>query len=43
MKQAALPPSKLLQIEIELRLEGAEADRAGLDPAADVGEDIRGR
>jgi len=30
--QPALPPGKLLQIKVELRLDGAEPYRAGLDP-----------
>ena len=38
--QPALPSCKLLQVEIELRLDGAERDRAGLDPTADVSKEI---
>ena len=40
--EPALPSRKLLQVEIELRLDGAEPDRAGLDPAADIGQEIGG-
>ncbi len=37
-----VPAGKLLQVEIDLGLEGAEPGRAGLDPAGDIGEEIGG-
>jgi hypothetical protein len=37
-----LPPHEPVQIEIELWLEDPEHDRAGLDPSADVGQEIVG-
>ena len=40
VEEPALPPRKLLQIEVELRLDGAEPYRTGLDPAADVRQQI---
>jgi hypothetical protein len=36
----ALPPGELLQVEVELWLDGAEPDCAGLDPAAEVGQEV---
>jgi hypothetical protein len=42
VNESALPSRKLLQVEIELRLNGAEPDRAGLDPTADIGQEISG-
>src|SRR5258708_15741576 len=42
VKFAALPSQELLQIEIELRLKDSDRDRAGSDPAADVGQKIVG-
>jgi hypothetical protein len=38
----ALQARQFLQVEIKLRLERAEPDRAGFDPAADIGEQIVG-
>ena len=42
MDVSTLPPCKLLQVEVDLRLEGPEPDRAGLDPAADIGQEVAG-
>jgi hypothetical protein len=42
MDAVAVPAGKLLQIEVDLRLEGAEPGRAGLDAAADIGQKIGG-
>jgi hypothetical protein len=35
-----LPPQKLLQVEVDLRLEDSDQDRTVLDPAADIGQEI---
>jgi len=40
--QPTLPSRKLLQVEVELRLDSPEPDRAGLDPAADISQEISG-
>jgi len=36
----ALKAQQLLQVEIELRLEGSKAYRPGFNPAADVSQEI---
>ena len=40
--EPALPAGKLLQVEIELRLDGAKPDSASFDPAANVSQEIGG-
>jgi len=42
MHQPALPAGKLLQVEIELWLDGAKPNSASFDSAADVGQEIGG-
>ena len=37
-----LPSQKLLQVEVDLRLKDSDCRRAGLDPAAHIGQEIVG-
>jgi hypothetical protein len=42
MDSIPLPAQKLLQVEVDLRLEDTDHRSAGLDPAAHIGQEIVG-